>query len=521
MRPPAIVELEVPQRSGDVLCVPSGPELLSVARANAAALQSVSVRIAGSSLPEFRALTRARVLAAAAEFTTATGIPFAGHPGGGPLVITGHQPFFFHPGIWIKHLLVDRLADIGAVGLSIPVDSDSFEEIGMDVPVMDGRLRQIRETLFTAPADVPFEAHPAPAPAVWETFVSRVGRALGTLPTGDAAQAFAAFAALAPAPGMAGIGEFITIARRSYEGTRRYFELPVSRVSETEEFRRFVLHVVGSAERFADVYNRRLHEYRNRANIRTAAQPFPDLDVIDDCVEVPFWVIRGGRRRPLYVRRAGGVLRLMVGTTEVGAVARQIPDELEGLAIRPRALTLTAFIRLCAADLFVHGVGGGRYDHVTDAVIREFFGVEPPRYAVATATLHLPVGPPDMGAELQRLRRRLLELQHNPERILRDPSSAQRALIEEKWALIRTIDGGLLGRRARREATQRIRTVNEILAAALGAERSETEQTLAALHGAGEAEAAATARTYPFCFFPPSAVDSLVAAQFAEPVRER
>ncbi|MGH2349306.1 MAG: hypothetical protein ACRDFT_07580, partial [bacterium] len=317
------------------------------------------------------------------------------------------------------------------------------------------------------------------------------------------------------------IGEFITIARRRYEGARRYFELPVSRVSGTEEFRRFVLHIIGSAERFAEIYNRRLREYRERTNIRTVAQPFPDLETAADRVELPFWVIRDGRRDPLYVRRTGGVYRLMVGTVEVGAVTALVPDELAALAIRPRALTLTAFTRLCAADLFVHGVGGGRYDRVTDDVIREFFGVEPPRYAVATATLHLTLAPLDAGAELQRLRRRLLEVQHNPERLLPDPTGPQRALIDEKWSLIGSIDHGALGRRARREATQRIREINEILATTLGSERAATEQALAAVRDAAESEAVATARTYPFCFFPPQAVDDLVAAQFEEPVRGR
>jgi hypothetical protein len=521
VRSPTTAELEIPQRSGDVVCVPPGPELLAAARANADALESASIRIGGVPLPEIRAQTRARLLAVAAEFTTAAGIPVEPHAGGGPLVITGHQPFFFHPGIWIKHLLVDRLARDGAVGVSMPVDSDSFEEIGMDVPVLDGRLQQRRETLLTAPADVPYEAQPAPAGAAWEAFLARVGRALATLPPGGVGEAFAAFAALAGAPGGTSVGEFITIARRRYEGARPYFELPVSRVSGTEEFRRFVLHIIGSAERFAEIYNRRLREYRERTNIRTAAQPFPDLDTAGDCVELPFWVIRDGRRDPLYVRRTGSVRRLMVGTAEVGAITRQVPAELEALAIRPRALTLTAFTRLCAADLFVHGVGGGRYDRVTDDVIREFFGVEPPRYAVVTATLQLPLAPFDTGAELQRLRRRLLDVQHNPERLLHDPTATQRALIDEKWRCIGAIDRGTLSRRARREATQRIREINETLAAALGAERAATEQALAALRDAAEAESVATARTYPFCFYPPQAVDALVAAQFEEHVRGR
>jgi hypothetical protein len=48
------------------------------------------------------------------------------------------------------------------------------------------------------------------------------------------------------------------------------------------------------------------------------------------------------------------------------------------------------FLRLFVADLFVHGIGGGRYDQITDRLIRSHFGVVPPVFAVTTATLYLP-----------------------------------------------------------------------------------------------------------------------------------
>ena len=33
------------------------------------------------------------------------------------------------------------------------------------------------------------------------------------------------------------------------------------------------------------------------------------------------------------------------------------------LRLAPRALTLTMYFRVLLADQFVHGIGGGRYDH--------------------------------------------------------------------------------------------------------------------------------------------------------------
>ena len=48
------------------------------------------------------------------------------------------------------------------------------------------------------------------------------------------------------------------------------------------------------------------------------------------------------------------------------------------------------YLRMMVADLFVHGIGGGKYDQVTDCIIEEFFGLKPPPLAVATATMKLP-----------------------------------------------------------------------------------------------------------------------------------
>src|SRR3989442_2128465 len=152
----------------------------------------------------------------------------------------------------------------------------------------------------------------------------------------------------------------------------------------------------------------------------------------------------------------GSGIRLVAAGESAGEVAGGAgPEALAGLPIRPRALTLTAFTRLCLADLFVHGVGGGRYDRVTDAVIREYFGLEPPAYAVTTATMHLPLQGYDAGEERQALRRRLLELQHNPDRGLADPTPQEQARISEKWRLIAALDGRTLSRRERRPAAQR------------------------------------------------------------------
>ena len=45
-----------------------------------------------------------------------------------------------------------------------------------------------------------------------------------------------------------------------------------------------------------------------------------------------------------------------------------------GIRLRTRALTTTMFARFLLGDLFVHGIGGAKYDELGDEIARGFFG---------------------------------------------------------------------------------------------------------------------------------------------------
>ncbi len=90
--------------------------------------------------------------------------------------------------------------------------------------------------------------------------------------------------------------------------------------------------------------------------------------------------------------------------------------------VRPRALTLTLFARVCLGDFFVHGIGGGKYDEVTDLIIRDYYGIEPPEYQVVSATLHLPLPEfPTTQADVVALARRERDVYWNPQRHVPGP----------------------------------------------------------------------------------------------------
>jgi hypothetical protein len=207
---------------------------------------------------------------------------------------------------------------------------------------------------------------------------------------------------------------------------------------------------------------------------------------------------------------------LTLGTaTQVLATVPAGPDGVaalaaSGVALRPKALTLTMFARVCLGDLFIHGVGGGRYDRVTDVLTRDLLGVRPAPYAVATATLHLPLGGGrNRDAERRRLAQQLMDLRHNPDRHLAADGETERRLIDEKWTLIRSVETMRPGR-GRREATRRIREVNGLLANRLAPEIARAEAQLRDLEAQPAPEDVEEFRGYPFFLFEPRDVEALV-----------
>ncbi|MDR7537672.1 MAG: hypothetical protein QN183_15110 [Armatimonadota bacterium] len=503
------VGLEIPQASPAAVARPPVREWLERARQNREALDGAAVEIAGVPLGVLRRTARVEALARAADYTRRLGIAVeSGRTG--VLLATGHQPVFVHPGIWIKYLALARVVPQDGMGLAIIVDSDAADEIAVEVPHDDGRLRRTRVPLARGGPTVPFELLPAPTEDDWRRLATSVDAYLATLGSGPIAEAWGRARALWPPRSPGGLAGAITALRRRLEGPRAYVDLPVSVMSGMPAFRRFALAIMRDAVRFAEIHNACLDAYREHYGIRTAAQPFPDLTIAPDRVEVPFWYLADGQRWPVFVEPASRAIA--AGHRVVGRLPED-PDEpaFAAMPLRPRALTLTAFVRLAICDLFIHGVGGARYDRATDAVVRAFFGIAPPAYAAATATLFLPFASGgSVVLERQRLARRLLDLQHNPERFL-VPEGAHRVLVEEKWALIRQLEqAAALTRRERRAATRRIRELNAILRVAVADQVAEVQAALDRLnHLQADADVAAH-RGYPFVLHRVEDVEAVV-----------
>jgi hypothetical protein len=288
----------------------------------------------------------------------------------------------------------------------------------------------------------------------------------------------------------------------------------VTRMCRSESFSAFLVDIVMNAEEFTSAYNNALGDYRAINQTRTALQPFPDLARDGSRFELPFWVLEAHRRQTAWCQCLGEELVLCGDDGVQIAVLPNDPEgaiealQTSGVVLAPKALALTLFVRGFVCDLFIHGVGGGGYDRVTDDVFRRYYGVEPPAFAVASLTMYLPLGMHVIAAEeVSAARERLNRLSHNPDAMLGEvefDSEAERgravALAAEKAELVSAIAGDGADKKT---LGLRIREVNSELGTLLAPLKKSLEARLRSLESQQTATEVLTDRTYALCFWSP------------------
>jgi len=446
---------KTPAGDGEVVVIPEPEALPDLARANAELRASYDFRILDVPAATLAAQAREEFLGPARRYTESLGVAPCDN-GAGMIVATGHQPEFAHPGIWLKNHLAARAADrLGGTGLNFIVDNDAVDLSRIRTPALEEGELRVRDVPFIeCPPDTAAEEVAAPegaADALAEA-ARLAGPALGETLAGEFAAAAEPDHALA---------SFVSRPRRRIEETFgvHNLELPVSSLAGTGAFRAYCAHIIANAGRFAEVCNRTLDRHRAEHGISNPVEPSPNLRIEPGRVELPFWVWRPGEaRRPLAVVIDGEARVLYCGSDQA---ARFSGDEPAAGAlgraslrfrIRPRALAMTMFFRLFCCDLFIHGMGGARYEPVNDGVIREFFGVEPPRWAAASATLRVKPATPPPQADTDELRQRVHRMKTTPERFVGEfiPADAEASDLARRRAELLDLSG--LSKRERRRA---------------------------------------------------------------------
>lgn len=441
-----------------------------------------------------------------------------------PLVLGGHQPELFHPGVWFKNFVLSQLADsCQAVAVNLVVDNDLFRSAAIRCPCPTGRSRhgehnergehdrpveddgrgedlrlddevRIESVPFDRPADPqPYETRPALDPDLLKSFPERLqervrGQVRDPIVTAIWPAVLDGVQAGRP------LGIALAAARHQYERQRlglQTYEVPLSAVCRTAAFGWLAADLLFEADNFRAVHNQALAEYRQVHRIRSQAHPAPPLRTQHDWIEAPFWIWSGQapERRALFVRTAGSQLEIGDGQTgwiRAHASPEALAEALEsasrqGIQVRPRALITTLFARLLLSDLFVHGIGGGKYDQLTDELIRRRYGIQPPGFLVATATVRWQQN--DLAATAAGLAKRnhdLRAIEWHPENHIK-PTAEVAEWIAEKSRLVRESPPRGQGKARHDRLTAlnvRLREHARPLKARLAAERDELQARL-------------------------------------------
>ena len=450
-------DLRVPRADASILAVPELQNAVKLAQRNAKLLSGNSPRILNRPLVELRTQAKREIAEAAAAYTShllGREVPTPQHD---LLFLTGHQPALFHPGVWFKNFALSSLsAQAHATAVNLIVDNDQTSSHGIEVPYPSHDSISSRTVDFDArTAAMPWEERTIRDQAMFDSFAQRVTELLepmGIHPLlADIWPAAREHSRHSPL-----LGECLTAARCRLEHRwgLENLELPISRMCELPSFFAFAADLLARLDQFCEIHNRVLDEYRQLYHIRSKTHPVPELEAREGSLEAPFWIWRAGQRRRghLHLRKAQGRCQLVDETGELFATLptdfREHPEQLvpllqelaqQGIRLRTRALTTTLFSRVFLGELFIHGVGGAKYDEMTDRIISQFYGLCPPGYLTLSATLLLPVGDalPVSAVDVERLQKQIRQLWYQPERFVSDDvAPSVQSLLQEKQRLI-------------------------------------------------------------------------------------
>jgi hypothetical protein len=516
-----------PRASGARLIQPPVESVGELLANNRRIIASASYDVQGMRLADLATAGQRQLLAAALRYTRSyRDVP---EPSAEPssIILAGHQPELFHPGVWLKNFVLGSLArQHGAAAVNLVIDSDTIKASALRIPGGSIASPTVEAVPFDTPsAEIPFQARRIQDRQLFDSFGRRAAERLAPLVANPLLGEFWPLV-VECAERTANLGECLAQARHRWEGRWNLttLEIPQSHVCNLEAFHRLTAHLMAHLPRFWEIYNSALADYRTLYHVRSHAHPAPELAADGPWLEAPYWIWTDDdpRRRRVFARatceqsiltdRQGLeiVLRLSPECDAASAIEQLAALAARGIHLGSRALLTTLAARLLLGDLFLHGIGGAKYDRLTDTIIERFFGVEAPAYMVVSGTLHLPIVHCTASTDqLRAVENRLRELTFHPEQFLVD-SIANGAALDGG-----TLDGPgrwiaekrrwIAQRVARTDARRRndaIRHANEQLQPWVASERLQLAAEAESLGRQLRAAAILCSRSYGFCLYP-------------------
>lgn len=333
-------------------------------------------------------------------------------PEAGQIVATGHAPVSWHPGILAKFMAMRVLSqEVDATPVVLNIDTIAADPGLVEVPFLDSDGLPCSSTirLFDSTPDRLLGSQPSVSPqdlnwpeGLGGFHVQPLERLVAAVQAADGDISLAA-----------------QLMRAKLDMSRRWIGRPTvlgaSRLLKTPCGRWLMDRMQRDAVRCTEAYNEAV-----------SVDPDAGIRPLDLALgELPLWDVRGDERR---------------------TARRHDIDDANAL---PKALVITAIMRLAGCDLFLHGTGGARYDALMEGWLRQWLSIEVNPYMVVTADLRLPL--PDVEA-IARLGQ---ELVATGRRAYHDPESSELDSSQpgpRKREALMSIESAPRGSDARREA---------------------------------------------------------------------
>ena len=453
--------------------------------------------------------------------------------GSDPVIMTGHQPDWFHPGVWAKNFLVHHLGKIsGGSAVNCVIDTDVPKSFAWVIPASP------KGDLPSGSISIPFMFF-ADRFAPWELQASvpisdfsqslrkaiKVCRAWGYEPIASS------FLDDIQADDVSGnAARQFSFIRRNAETKRGVFlkDHFISHFFSFKAIYQLLFLFINEIEASCFHYNRSIDIFRNEHCVRRFGSPIPLLEQNNEWFETPLWIysITFPERSRLWIKRLGNELYVKSGN---GVISDQFncsnPDDLFsyfqkksecGIYIRTRALMTSLILRLLASDLFVHGLGGSLYDQMTDRWIRGWLGVELPVSMTCSMTARLPLPKPrHTSREINQLRIELRKIQWHGETVRNESADQEmfRRFCQEKRQLIIWNPTDRVGKKERFRA---FRLLNQKILDSHALLERNLLKTLDWAHLWIRDEKLITSREFPWILYPAKEIERIMMNMVAE-----
>ena len=213
--------LRVPRNDNSCLLVPPLCEVAALARQNQRYLDGLAFTWPGTDARTLRQQARNDIARGAETYSQQLGLPTPAPPTG-PMIMTGHQPALYHPGVWFKNFVCHALArHLGGSAWNVIVDNDVPKSLAVAVPGgTPARPTVDYIELDRQSTRLPFEEMPVVDPGQVLAFGRRVQQAMAAWPVEPLATRWWS-SAMAGLQDRRKLGDAVTLARRRIEHAQK------------------------------------------------------------------------------------------------------------------------------------------------------------------------------------------------------------------------------------------------------------------------------------------------------------